>query len=205
VGHCEGLIQLKKVHCVRAWPIAANAATRAYLHPNEVGLSWARHTWQLRWWKLHESCTACFHDACGWTRIRRWWHPPLIWRWMLGADNRWRVPQIVDDLSGYLPLQARSKTLHTPCSCCSENMCTMRTRIQNEIQSKPYSLSRCSETASSTSTVWASKPLRSSSNSLLQAAGDIAVEAARQADSPSKTSGETTGMIAAACTESCEL
>ena len=68
-------------------------------------------------------------------------------------------------------------------------------------QSKLYSLSRCSETASSTSTVWASKSLRISTNSLLQAAGDGAVEAARQADSPSKTSGETMGVIAAACAE----
>jgi len=39
VGHCECLIQLKKVHYVSAWPIAANTAIRAYLHPNEVGLS----------------------------------------------------------------------------------------------------------------------------------------------------------------------
>ena len=78
----------------------------------------------------------------------------------------------------------------------------MRTTIQNDIQSKPYSLSRCSETASSTSTV--SKSLRISSNSLLQAAGDGAVEAARQADFPSKTPGETTGVIAAACAESRE-
>jgi len=38
VGHCEGLMQLKKAHCDSAWPIAANAAVRAYLHPNEVGL-----------------------------------------------------------------------------------------------------------------------------------------------------------------------
>ena len=39
VGRCEGRIQLKKAHCDSAWPIAANAAIRAYLHPNEVGLS----------------------------------------------------------------------------------------------------------------------------------------------------------------------
>ena len=39
VGRCEGLIQLKKAHCDSAWPIAANAAIRAYLHPNKVGLS----------------------------------------------------------------------------------------------------------------------------------------------------------------------
>jgi len=39
VGFCEGLIQLKKAHCDSAWPIAANAAIRAYLHPNEVRLS----------------------------------------------------------------------------------------------------------------------------------------------------------------------
>ena len=88
----------------------------------------------------------------------------------------------------------RSKTLRSPCSCYSGNICTMRTRIQNDIQSKPYSLSRCSETASSISTVWASKPLRISSNSLLQAAGDGAVEAALLEDSPSKTTGETTGL-----------
>jgi len=44
VGRCEGWIQLKKAHCDSAWPIAANAAICAYLHPNEVGLSWARHT-----------------------------------------------------------------------------------------------------------------------------------------------------------------
>ena len=37
VGRCEGLIQLKKAHCDNAWPIAANAAIRAYLYPNEVG------------------------------------------------------------------------------------------------------------------------------------------------------------------------
>ena len=35
----EGLIQLKKAHCDNAWPIAANAAIRAYLNPNEVRLS----------------------------------------------------------------------------------------------------------------------------------------------------------------------
>ena len=39
VERCEGLIQLKMAHCDSAWPIAANAAIRAYLHPNEVGLS----------------------------------------------------------------------------------------------------------------------------------------------------------------------
>jgi len=39
VGHCEGLIQLKRAHCYSAWLIAANAAIRAYLHPNEVGLT----------------------------------------------------------------------------------------------------------------------------------------------------------------------
>ena len=37
VGRCEGLIQL--AHGDNAWPIAANAAIRAYLHPNEFGLS----------------------------------------------------------------------------------------------------------------------------------------------------------------------
>ena len=37
VGRCEGLIQL--AHGDNAWPIAANAAIRAHLHPNEVGLS----------------------------------------------------------------------------------------------------------------------------------------------------------------------
>jgi len=52
--------------------------------------------------------------------------------------------------------------------------------------------------------VWASKPLRISSNSLLQAAGDGAVEAALLADSPSKTTGETTGVTAAVCAESRE-
>ena len=44
VGRCEGPTQLKKAHGGNAWPIAANAAIRAHLHPNEVGLSWARHT-----------------------------------------------------------------------------------------------------------------------------------------------------------------
>ena len=39
VGRCEGLIQLQKAHCDNTWPIAANTAIRAYLHPNEVGLS----------------------------------------------------------------------------------------------------------------------------------------------------------------------
>ena len=81
---------------------------------------------------------------------------------------------------GIPPLRGRSKTLRSPCSCCSENIFTMRTRIQNDIQSKSYSLSRCSKTASFTSTEWASKPLRISSNSLLQTAGDGAVEAARR-------------------------
>jgi len=201
VGRCECLIQLKKAHCDSAWPIAANAAIRSYLHPNEVGLSWAWHTWQLRWRKLHASCTADPPDACGWTSTRHWWHPPLVWRRPLGAGNRRRVLPTVDDLPGYSPLRGRSKILRSLCSCCSENIYTMRTTIQNDIQSKPYSLSRCSETASSSSTVWASKPLRISNNYLLQAAGDGAVEAARQADSPSKTSGKATGVIAAACAE----
>ena len=70
VRGCEGLIQLKKALSDSAWPIAANAAIRAYLHPNDVGLSWARHTWQLRWRKLHASCTADPPDACGWTLWR---------------------------------------------------------------------------------------------------------------------------------------
>ena len=39
VGRCEGLTQLIKAHCDRAWPIAANAAIHANLQPNEVGLS----------------------------------------------------------------------------------------------------------------------------------------------------------------------
>jgi len=39
VGRCESLIQLENAHCDSAWPIAANAAIRACLHPNEVGLS----------------------------------------------------------------------------------------------------------------------------------------------------------------------
>jgi len=38
-GRCEGPMQLKKVHCDSAGPIAANVAILAYLHPNEVGLS----------------------------------------------------------------------------------------------------------------------------------------------------------------------
>ena len=38
VGRCEGLIQLKKALFDSVWPIAANAAIRAYLHLNEVGL-----------------------------------------------------------------------------------------------------------------------------------------------------------------------
>jgi len=48
----------------------------------------------------------------------------------------------------------------------------------------------------------ASKPLRISSNSLLQHAGGGAIEAARQADPHSKTTGETTGVTASACAES---
>ena len=39
VGCCDALIQLKKAHCDSAWPIAANAAIHAYLHPIEVELS----------------------------------------------------------------------------------------------------------------------------------------------------------------------
>ena len=39
VGCYEGLILLKKAHYDNAWPIAVNAAIRAYLHPNEVGFS----------------------------------------------------------------------------------------------------------------------------------------------------------------------
>ena len=49
----------------------------------------------------------------------------------------------------------------------------------------------------------ASKPLRISSNSLLQAAGDGAVSAAPLADSPSKaskTSGEAAGVLVAGVT-----
>ena len=80
VGRCEGIIQLQKEHCDSAWPIAANAAIRAYLHPNEVGLSWARHTWQLRWRKLHASCTA---DPSTLVRIRE-----------LAADKRESSRQI---------------------------------------------------------------------------------------------------------------
>jgi len=90
-GHYEGPTWLKTAHCDIAWPITANAAILGYLHPNEVGRSSARHTWQLRWRKLHESCSACLHDVCGWTRAEWWWHPPQVWRRALSADSRWRV------------------------------------------------------------------------------------------------------------------
>ena len=108
-GRCEGLIQLQKAHCDSAWPIAANAAIRAYLHPNEVGLSWARRTWHLRWRKLHESCTAGLLAPCGWTRTRHRWHPPLVWSRTFGADNWWRVLPTVHDLPGIRHFEADPK------------------------------------------------------------------------------------------------
>jgi len=42
---------------------------------------------------------------------------------------------------------------------------------------------------------------KSSSNSLLQAAGDGAVSAAQLADSPSKTSSEAAGVLVAVCAD----
>ena len=133
VGRCEGLIQLKKAHCNSAWSLPPtqpfvlictpirSVSPELGIHGNFVDESFMRVV-QLT------LPTHAAELAQGTGGVHLWYGVERSVQIIDGACCRTQIT-----CRGVRHFEADPKPFVPPCSCCTENICTMRTTIQNDI------------------------------------------------------------------------